>query len=163
MSIQHCLFKRTAPARKVGTSALDILANIDAMQLAADGATKAEVFSVHEMKAIHARLTAHLTKASRSAGVFRTSQNWIGGNDYKSCGADFVPLRTEYVEPRLNDLCIAINDETLPPLVQAALVHAQGRREYPLRRHVRGGWLYAQMIPASEDSRRDSHQNRPTV
>ena len=122
---------KSETGHKVGTSALDVLANIDAMQLAVDGATKAEVFSVHEITAIHARLMAHLTNASRIAGVIRTTQNWIGGNDYDPCGADFVPPPPEYVEPLLNDLCIAINDETLPPLVQAALVHAQFETIHP--------------------------------
>ena len=58
------------------------------------------------------------------AGVIRTQQNWIGGNDHNPCGADFVPPPPEEVPRLLVDLCEAINDDRLPPLVQAALVHA---------------------------------------
>jgi len=144
-------------------SALDILANIDAMQLAVDGATKAEVFSVRGITAIHARLMAHLTNASCFAGVIRTTQNWIGGNDYNPSGADFVPPPPEYVEPLLNDFCAAINDETLPPLVQPALVHAQGFHKCPLLAPQGRAGCMRRGTPAGEDSRRDGHQNRPTV
>jgi Fic family protein len=58
-------------------------------------------------------------------------QNWIGGNDYNPCGADFVPPPPEYVEGLLDDLCAAVNDDVLPPLVQAALVHAQFETIHP--------------------------------
>jgi Fic family protein len=65
------------------------------------------------------------------AGVIRTQQNWIGGNDYNPCGADFVPPPPEEVSRLLNDLCEAINNERLPPLVQAAMVHAQFETIHP--------------------------------
>jgi Fic family protein len=116
---------------KVGPTALEVLANIDAMQLAVDAATHTPVFTVAQITTIHARLMASAPNATRSAGVIRTTQNWIGGNDYTPCGADFVPPPPEYVAPLLEDLCAAINDTTLPPLVQAALVHAQFETIHP--------------------------------
>ncbi len=69
--------------------------------------------------------------ASRVAGVIRTAQNWIGRNEFNPCGADFVPPPAESVIPLLDDLCAAINDETLPPVVQAAVVHAQFETIHP--------------------------------
>lgn len=69
--------------------------------------------------------------ADRIAGQVRTSQNWIGGNDYNPCGADFVPPPPEDVPDLLDDLCHAINDDRLPPIVQAALVHAQFETIHP--------------------------------
>src|SRR3989442_6553088 len=60
-----------------------------------------------------------------------TSQNWIGGNDYNPCGADFVPPPPEEVQGLLHDLCDAINDDRLPPIVQAAGVHAQFETIHP--------------------------------
>ena len=116
---------------KVGPTALEVLANIDAMQVAVDAATHAETFTAEQIITIHARLMANAPNATRIAGVIRTAQNWIGGNDYTPCGADFVPPPPEYVAPLLDDLCAAINDETLPPLVQAALVHAQFETIHP--------------------------------
>jgi Fic family protein len=63
-------------------------------------------------------------------GRIRTTENWIGGNDYNACGADFVPPPPNYVDGLLSDLCDAGNDESLP-LVQAAVVHAQFETIHP--------------------------------
>lgn len=109
---------------------LELLGNIDAMVLAVEDAAKTEVFTVAEIVAIHRRLIERSTNR-RIAGQIRTQQNWIGGNDYNPCGADFVPAPPEEVGRLLADLCSAINDETLPPLVQAALVHAQFETIHP--------------------------------
>jgi Fic family protein len=71
------------------------------------------------------------TAMSRIAGVLRTEQNWIGGNDYNPCGADFVPPPPEEVAALLEDLCTAMGEESLPPVVQAALIHAQFETIHP--------------------------------
>jgi Fic family protein len=117
--------------QNVGPTALEVLANVDAMQLAVDAATHADVFTVDQITAIHARLMTNAPNASRIAGRIRSTQNWIGGNDYNPCGADFVPPPAEHVAPLLDDLCATVNDATLPPLVQAALVHAQFETIHP--------------------------------
>jgi Fic family protein len=115
---------------KVGSSALELLANIDAMELAVHEAALAERFTVGDIVAIHQRLMAP-TSTARIAGRVRDTQNWIGGNDYNPCGADFVPPPPGHVARLLDDLCDAVNDELLPPLVQAALVHAQFETIHP--------------------------------
>jgi Fic family protein len=69
--------------------------------------------------------------AERVAGRLRDSQSWIGGNDHNPCGADFVPPPPEEVPGLLRDLCDAIHDDRLPPIVQAALVHAQFETIHP--------------------------------
>ena len=112
-----------------GPTALEVLANIDAMSLAMDEAAVG-TFGVDQIRAIHHRLTARGPHA-RIAGVIRTAQNWIGGNDYNPCGADFVPPPPGEVDRLLADLCAVIADETLSPLVQAALVHAQFETIHP--------------------------------
>ena len=111
-------------------TAMEVLANIDAMVLAVDEAAEAEVFGEREILAIHRRLLEGSTH-KRIAGRVRTRQNWIGGNDYNPCGADFVPPPPEEAERLLADLCRGMNDDTLPPLVQAALVHAQFETIHP--------------------------------
>lgn len=116
---------------KAGLTALEILANIDAMELAVNEAAEAERFTVAEVIAVHQRLMKPAPNAERIAGKIRTSQNWIGGNDHNPCGADFVPPPPEEVPGLLDDLCNAINDDLLPPLVQAALVHAQFETIHP--------------------------------
>lgn len=110
--------------------AMEVLANIDAMTLAVDEAALVERFGVAEIKAIHQRLMER-SENKRVAGRIRARQNWIGGNDYNPCGADFIPPPPEEVDRLLTDLCDAINDDLLPPLVQAALVHAQFETIHP--------------------------------
>lgn len=115
---------------KAGPTVLEILANIDAMELAIDHATNAQFVSVENIVDIHQILmkSAH---NHHVAGVIRTGQNWIGGNDYNPCGANYVPPPPEDVPSLLTDLCEAVNEDRLPPVVQAGLVHAQFETIHP--------------------------------
>jgi Fic family protein len=115
---------------QVSSTAVEVMANIDAMELAIERASTVEAFGIPEILAIHARLMEK-GPVPNVAGRLRTEQNWIGGNDHNPCGADFVPPPPEYVVPLLDDLCEAINDDLLPPMVQAALVHAQFETIHP--------------------------------
>lgn len=115
-----------APSR----TALELIDNINAMELAVGQAAETQRFEVDDIVAIHTRLMQHAPN-KRLAGRIRTQQNWIGGNDYNPCGADFVPPPAGEVARLLEDLCGAINDDLLPPLVQAALVHAQFESIHP--------------------------------
>ena len=121
---------RAETGGKAGTTAVEILSNIDAMELAIHEAAQAKRFSPGEICAIHRRLMERAGN-SHIAGRIRTGQNWIGGNDYNPCGADFVPPPPEYVDGLLRDVCAAINDDALSPLVTAALVHAQFETIHP--------------------------------
>lgn len=115
---------------KGSTTAIEIISNIRAMEVAIDEASKATGFGEEQLLAIHQRLMEHDPR-QQIGGRFRTTQNWIGGNDYTPCGADFVPPPVEDVPRLLADLYAAINDDLLPPLVQAALVHAQFETIHP--------------------------------
>lgn len=121
---------RVESGRSASATAIEVLANIDAMVLAIDDAALMPQFSLSQITAIHRRLMEN-TENRQSAGKIRTQQNWIGGNDYNPCGADFVPPPPEEVEELLVDLCDAINDDLHSPLVQAALVHAQFETIHP--------------------------------
>lgn len=111
-------------------TAAEVLANMSAMETAITEAAAVPQFGEREILAIHKRLMEH-GDHSRSAGRFRSGQNWIGGNDYNPCGADFVPPPVEEIPRLLADLWEAVNDDLLPPLVQAALVHAQFETIHP--------------------------------
>jgi Fic family protein len=115
---------------KAGPIALEVLGNIDAMEVAVHEAATVERFTVQEILAIHQRLMKKAPNAP-IAGRLRSRQNWIGGNDHNPCGADFVPPPAEEVSALLADLCDAVNDDILPPMVQAALVHAQFETIHP--------------------------------
>jgi Fic family protein len=120
---------RMETGEKVGTAATGILSNIDAMQLAIDEAASADRFSPDEVLRIHEKLMERFPTA-HFGGRLRMVQNWIGGND-NPCGADFVPPPPEYVPDLLADLCEAVNDDLLPPIVQAAIVHGQFETIHP--------------------------------
>jgi Fic family protein len=121
---------RLETGRIPGPTALEVLSNIDAMMIAVDDAAIAKSFRASDIVAIHKRLMER-TEHHRIAGRIRARQNWIGGNDHTPCGADFVPPPPTEVKRLLTDLCAAINDDLLPPLVQAALVHAQFETIHP--------------------------------
>ena len=113
-----------------GSTATEVLANIDAMVLAIDHAVEAQPFAKSDILAIHRRLLG-TAQNTGIAGRVRTQQNWIGGNDYNPCGADFVPPPPGEVARLIADLCRALNDDTVSPLVQAALAHAQFETIHP--------------------------------
>ena len=116
--------------RKVGSGAAEILANIDAMQLSIERAADLEGVDPADFLDIH-RVLLERAPNSQIAGRFRTSQNWIGGNDYNPCGAAFVPPPPGEVDRLLDDLCAFVNDVALPPVVQAAIAHAQFETIHP--------------------------------
>ncbi len=114
----------------VGSAAAEVIGNIEAMELAIEQATRADDFLPEQILAIHRKLMMR-SPTAHNAGKLRAVQNWIGGNDYNPCGADFVPPPPEHVGTLLDDLCQAIEEDTLPPLVQAAIVHAQFETLHP--------------------------------
>ena len=107
-----------------------MLASVDAMQAAMDATSGGPCFTVADIADIHRRVMAQAPNR-HIAGKVRTVQNWIGGNDYNPCGADFVPPPPDHVQGLLEDLMDAVNREDLPPLVQAAVVHAQFETIHP--------------------------------
>lgn len=121
---------RCRAGRGIGHQAAEIIANIDAMELAVKQAASAERLRPADLCAIHEALLARSPSWS-DAGRLRNSQNWIGGNDYNPCGADYVPPPPEEVAPLLDDLCRFCNADDLSPLLQAAIAHAQFETIHP--------------------------------
>jgi Fic family protein len=119
-----------ATGRRIGGEAAGVLANIDAMQFAIEEAAATGPLTNRSLVEIHRVLMARAPNAV-VAGRIRERQNWIGGNDYNPCGADFVPPPPEEVAGLLDDLVEFGNDNLLPPLVQAAIAHAQFETIHP--------------------------------
>ena len=116
--------------RSIGPEAREILANIDAMQLAIERATAADRTSTEDLLDIH-RLLMQQAPNNQVAGRLRDKQNWIGGNDYNPCGAAYVPPPPEDVAQLLEDLVSFCDTVDLPPLMQAAIAHAQFETIHP--------------------------------
>lgn len=115
---------------RASSTVREVLGNIDAMQLAVDEAAKVDRIGPEQIVEIQRHLMATAPNA-HVAGKIRVDQNWIGGNDYNPCGADFVPPPPDHVHEALTDLCEAIASDEFSPLVQAALVHAQFETIHP--------------------------------
>ena len=115
--------------RNVSVEALEILANVDAMQFAVEETASVKRITPYEIVAVHRVLMERSNR--KIAGRLRDRQNWIGGNDYTPCEADFVPPPPEAVESLLIDLCRFCERDDVPTLVQAALVHAQFETVHP--------------------------------
>jgi Fic family protein len=115
--------------RNASVEALEILANVDAMQFAIEETASVKRITPYEIVAVHRVLMERSNP--RMAGRLRDRQNWIGGNDYNPCGADFVPPPPEAVESLLDDLCSFCERDDIPTLLQAALVHAQFETIHP--------------------------------
>lgn len=116
--------------RNIGRDVIEVLANIDAMELAVEETSTAPVLTTHNILDIHEALMTHAPNSS-IAGRLRDGQNWIGGNDYNPCGAAFVPPPVDHVEPLMADLCEFANSDHLPPLIQAGIAHAQIETMHP--------------------------------
>ena len=126
---------RADAARQLGETsrdpvALEVLNNIDAMTWGVDAVKPGGPVTVDTVLETHRCLLAG-TRIEEHGGRIRTVQNWIGGSDYNPCSADFVPPPPETVPGLLDDLFVFCNDDSLPPLAQAAIAHAQFETIHP--------------------------------
>jgi Fic family protein len=110
--------------------AAEVLGNVDAMQRAIEIGATGRPFTVADIEDIH-RTLLRFTDDAEIAGVLRTTQNWIGGNDYNPVGATYVPPPHELVRHLLDDLCTFVRRSDLDPIVQAAIAHGQFETIHP--------------------------------
>jgi Fic family protein len=108
------------------SNAAIIVANTTAMRAAIDLADRldpAAILAMHDalLRPVHPEW----------AGQWREDQVWIGGSDYSPHGALFVPPHHDEVPGDIDDLCAFMARNDLPPLVQAAVAHAQFETIHP--------------------------------
>lgn len=108
----------------------EVLGNLRAMSRAIELGASAGEIDIAAILGIHETLLRP-TSDRDIAGVLRSRQNWIGGNDYSPLDADFVPPPPDRVAPLLDDLCGFIGRDDLPPVAQAAIAHAQFENIHP--------------------------------
>jgi Fic family protein len=126
----HAEAGRSMRERSSDVTATEVLGNIDAMLHGLDWVGPGEEITIDLLLEIHMRLLAG-TPLEGHGGSFRTVQSWIGGSDYNPCSADFVPPPPELVEALMGDLVSFCNGDDLPPVVQAAIAHAQFETIHP--------------------------------
>ena len=84
------------------------------------------------IKETHAVLLESVRGQEKNPGEFRYSQNWIGGQGSTLKNARYIPPNPEDMLTAMSDLEKYINsDDTLAPLIQAALIHYQFETTHP--------------------------------
>jgi Fic family protein len=107
-----------------------VLGNVKAMDHAIQSVAMSNKVALPDLVAIHRALMED-SDHPEIAGQIRTEQNWIGGNGFNPCQAEFVPPPPEYVGALLEDLCVFVNRDDLPGSVQAGIAHAQFETIHP--------------------------------
>jgi Fic family protein len=128
--LSHRRLAKAAAVPSFDLTAQSVLANVAAIEAAYEFARSSEPFSVDALTAIHARLFAS-TPQDHLGGVVRDRQNWIGGDATTPVTADFVPPPEGEVPRLLEDLATFCNRVDLPPVLQAAVAHAQYETIHP--------------------------------
>lgn len=84
------------------------------------------------IKETHAVLMEGMRGQEKSPGEFRYSQNWIGGQGSTIRNARYIPPNPEDMQTAMSDLEKYMNgDDSLDPLIQAALIHYQFETTHP--------------------------------
>lgn len=84
------------------------------------------------IKETHEVLLSGVRGQEKNPGEFRNSQNWIGGQGSSLRNARYIPPNKEDMLEAMSDLEKYMNyDETLDPLIQAALLHFQFETIHP--------------------------------
>lgn len=115
---------------RVDVTAQEILGSIHAMSAALAIAEAGERITVDSILGMHGCLLAGTT-LEEYGGRIRTEQNWVGGSAFNPCNAAFVPPPPAEVPALLADLAEFCNDDMLPAVAQAAIVHAQFETIHP--------------------------------
>lgn len=85
--------------------------------------------SLRFLRELHGRLMRGVRGAEKQPGEFRTYHNFIGGNT--EVDARYVPPPPLEMKECLNDLDSFMNESTLRPLVQMAVLHYQFEAIHP--------------------------------
>lgn len=108
----------------------EIVGNVAAMEAAVDLGSGAEPFGLDELLVLH-RILMSRSPTPDIAGRIRGEQNWVGGSWYNPCSAAYVPPPPERLAPLVDDLLDYVNGTLHPPLLQAAVAHAQFETLHP--------------------------------
>jgi Fic family protein len=87
--------------------------------------------SLRLVREMHRELMQGVRGGERSPGRFRSSQNFIGPPGCVLADATYVPPPPPQMRQALHDLERFLHDDSLPPLIQAALAHYQFEAIHP--------------------------------
>lgn len=87
--------------------------------------------SLRLVRELHSKLMTGVRGDHATPGDFRTSQNWIGPAGSTIANATFVPPPPDLLADCLGAWEKFLHDESLPPLVHAAIVHSTFEAIHP--------------------------------
>lgn len=87
--------------------------------------------SLRLLRELHQKLMQGVRGDIATPGAFRRSQNWIGPPGSTLANATFVPPPADQLMDCLGPLETFLHDDSLPPLVHAALAHSQFEAIHP--------------------------------
>jgi Fic family protein len=80
---------------------------------------------------LHEHLMQGVRGEHATPGEFRRSQNWIGPAGCTLQNASYVPPPVEEILPCMSEWELFLQDRSLPPLIQAAMMHSQFEAIHP--------------------------------
>ncbi|MBI3616348.1 MAG: Fic family protein [Candidatus Omnitrophica bacterium] len=92
---------------------------------------KAIPLSLRLMRELHERLMKDVRGGYAAPGQFRRSQNWIGSPGCTLMNAVYVPPPPSELMNCLGEWEKFLHDRSLPPLVQAGMIHSQFEAIHP--------------------------------
>ncbi|MEN8042202.1 MAG: Fic family protein [Actinomycetota bacterium] len=102
------------------------------MEIMADAlSARHERLTIDDLHRWHRAVMESSPQPQKNVGAFRCEQNWIGGRADAPFGADFIPPPPEHVNDLMEDLLAFTNGAELPPIVHAAVAHAQFESIHP--------------------------------
>jgi len=87
--------------------------------------------SLRLVRELHGELMRGVRGETATPGEFRRTQNWIGPAGCTLANASFVPPPPDLLTDCLGAWETFLHDDTLPPLVHAALMHSQFEAIHP--------------------------------
>lgn len=120
---------RASVGKEAGNDARQTVAAAEAITGLIDGGSQG--LGLEDLLTAHRRLLRDDPIERRFAGELRTQQSWIGGSDFTPRNADYVPPNHERVASAVDDLLAFAHRTDMPPLAQAAIVHAHFESIHP--------------------------------
>jgi len=110
----------------------EILNYRQTLRTAGDSISKGPI-SLHMIRQMHKNLMSGVRGESKNPGKFRETQNWIGPKGCSIEEATYVPPTPLKLNDHLEefDAFVNVQDDSIDPIVQTALVHAQFELIHP--------------------------------
>ena len=129
MSTRRIYEARHSPGDVDDRSASQIVGNMNIMTEALSAGE--QHLTIDDLHRWHRTMREASPQQESNIGAFRQEQNWIGGRVNTPIGAEFVPPPHEHVTGLMADLVDFANRTDLPPIVHAAVAHAQFESIHP--------------------------------